>query len=434
MNTFDIEQLAMMLELEPPFGAAQVQLARRRMAKRWHPDIAPAGRQQAHENHLKAVNAAADQLEEYLAEARGGKITAAAVKTSAEAARKRRAEEGRRNYERQRAEEAQREQEQKRYDPFHSRVPDHSVVYRYARCNAYPEWGVGSILGIYFTGEGDDVLQWARVSFEVGVRTVPAGTLEFVRFGEPDAGRERARRFLMSAQNAMSEGDFPLAAQRLIYSRDADPDDPTVYRLMAVAFWQGGSLGAAARAVRDWVRIEPGRPAPHRYAGRIYEQMGLLELAAESAERECAADPGNGRAWARLGRLRLRLMQPEAAVAALSRTRVMPGATADAMLDLAVAQRLLDNTAEAADAARRATQLDDGDQAAWALYAIALDRTGASAECVIACDRALAIGDQPEITTLRARKLAERPAELQPAAVPDADGAAVANATAVVAA
>ena len=59
------------------------------------------------------------------------------------------------------------------HDPFGDRMPDHSVVHRYARCNSYPEWGVGTVSGIYFTGDGDDVQQWARVKFAPGVRTVP---------------------------------------------------------------------------------------------------------------------------------------------------------------------------------------------------------------------------------------------------------------------
>ena len=59
----DVEQQMLLLEIEPPFDKRDVQLARRRMAKRWHPDIAPAGRQFEHERHLKAINEAADQLE-----------------------------------------------------------------------------------------------------------------------------------------------------------------------------------------------------------------------------------------------------------------------------------------------------------------------------------------------------------------------------------
>jgi curved DNA-binding protein CbpA len=98
-QVLDIEQSVLLLELEPPFDKRAVQLARRRMAKRWHPDIAPPGRQHEHERHLKAINEAADQLERLAEDSRGGKVSRTAVKVSAAAARKARAEEGQRNYE-----------------------------------------------------------------------------------------------------------------------------------------------------------------------------------------------------------------------------------------------------------------------------------------------------------------------------------------------
>src|ERR671932_2430928 len=212
-QVLDIEQSILLLEIEPPFDKRDIQLARRRMAKVWHPDIAPPGKQLEHERHLKAVNEAADQLERLAEDFRGGRVTRNAVKVSAAAARKRRAEEGARAYaeeQRRRAEAADREQ----HDPFGSRVPDHSVVHRYARCLSYPEWGVGTVSGIYFTGEDDDIQQWARVKFAPGVRTVPAGSLQFVDFSKPDPGAERVQRFMTAAQHAMAEGDYPLAAQR----------------------------------------------------------------------------------------------------------------------------------------------------------------------------------------------------------------------------
>src|SRR6201999_4414350 len=216
----DVEQALLLLELEAPFDQRDVQLARRRQAKRWHPDIAPPGKQHEHERHLKAVNEAADQLERLAEQSRGGSVSKNAVKVSAAAARKRRAEEGARAYaedEARRAHDADRE----KHDPFGSRVPDHSVVHRYARCLSYPEWGVGSVNGIYFTGDGDDIQQWARVSFSLGIRTVPAGSLQFVDFTKPDPGAERVERFMTAAKHALAEGDFALAARRLIFARDA---------------------------------------------------------------------------------------------------------------------------------------------------------------------------------------------------------------------
>src|SRR5580693_5674601 len=203
----DIEQQMLLLEIEPPFDKRDVQLARRRMAKRWHPDIAPAGKQFEHERHLKAINEAADHLMRLAETSRGGKVSRNAVKVSAAAARQAREEAGRRAYE---AEQRAREHaaDRARNDPFGSRVPDHSVVHRYARCQSYPEWGVGTVEGIYFSGdsaEDQDVQQWARVKFSHGVRTVPAGSMKFVDFSKPDPAGERVERFLVAAQRAMAE-------------------------------------------------------------------------------------------------------------------------------------------------------------------------------------------------------------------------------------
>src|SRR5205823_715452 len=184
---------------------------------------------------------------------RGGKISRNAVKVSAAAARKARAEAGRRAYEEeQRANE--HAADRAKHDPFGSRVPDHSVVHRYARCLSYPEWGVGSVTGIYFSGDGDDVRQWARVKFQVGVRTVPAGSLQFVDFSKPDAAADRVQRFMTAAQHALHEGQPAAAAQRLVYARNADPSHPAVLRLLTAAFWQAGHRPAGAGAGRQSAR------------------------------------------------------------------------------------------------------------------------------------------------------------------------------------
>ena len=69
---------------------------------------------------------------------------------------------------------------------------------------------------------------------------------------------------------------------------------------MTLAFWHAGKLDEAARAVRDWARVDSKRPAPHRFAARIYEDMGAIDLAAEAAERAAGAGPetrGRGSGW-----------------------------------------------------------------------------------------------------------------------------------------
>jgi len=321
VTVLDIEQHLLLLELSAPFDKRDVQLARRRMAKRWHPDVAPQGRQFEHERHLKAINEAADQLERLAEGSRGGRVSRNAVRASTAAARREREEAGRRAYEAEQRARAHAK-EQAKHDPFASRVPDHSVVHRYARCLTYPEWGVGTVAGIYFSGDPDgaeEVQQWARVRFSHGVRTVPAGSMRFVDFSKPDPAEERVERFMIAAQRAMAEGDYALAAQRLIYARDAEPGNVAVLRLMTLAFWQAGQLDAAARAVRDWARVDGARPAAHRFAARIYEDIGAVDLAEEAAERAARRGPQDAGAWERLGRLRLRLMDREGALEALKR-------------------------------------------------------------------------------------------------------------------
>ena len=320
-SVLDVEQHLLLLELQAPFDKRAVQLARRRMAKRWHPDLAPQGRQFEHERHLKAINQAADRLERLAEGSRGGRVSSSAVRASAAAARRKREEDGRRAYEAEQRARA-RAHERARHDPFASRVPDHSVVHRYARCLAYPEWGVGNVTGIYFSADpdgGDEVQQWARVRFSHGVRTVPAGSMRFVDFSKPDPAAERVERFMTAAQRAMAEGEYQLAARRLVYARDAEPRNVAVLRQMTLAFWHAGDLEAAARSVRDWARVEGTRPAAHRFAARIYEDIGAIDLAEEAAERAALRGPADAGAWERLGRLRMRLMDREGALEALER-------------------------------------------------------------------------------------------------------------------
>jgi tetratricopeptide (TPR) repeat protein len=410
----DIEQAVLLLEVEPPFDKRDIQLARRRLAKQWHPDIAPPGKQLEHERHLKAVNEAADQLESLAEESRGGKVSRNAVKVAGAAARRRRAEEGQRAYEEEQRQRTAAE-EQRKHDPFASRVPDHSVVHRYARCLSYPEWGVGNVNGIYFTGEDEDIQQWARVSFHVGVRTVPAGSLQFVDFHKPDPGADRVQRFMTAAKHALAEGDFKLAARRLVYARDADPRNLSVLRLLPTAYWQSGDYAAAARAVRDWIRQEPGRPAPHRTAARIYEDMGSITQALDETLKEAAAAPSDPSAWERLGRLRLRVFDRDGAREALERARSL-GASEQGLLDLALVAHLSGDLGAELTACEQATMIAPESASAWARYAHALARTDRFSDCLSACERALELADDDEVRDLRDRVRAAAPRELGSAA------------------
>jgi tetratricopeptide (TPR) repeat protein len=406
----DVESALLLLEIEPPFDQRAVQLARRRMAKRWHPDIAPPGRRHEHQRHLQAINEAADELERLAETSRGGTVSRNAVRASAAATKRAREDAGRRAYENEQREREHAEDRAK-HDPFGSRVPDHSVVHRYARCISYPEWGVGTVTGIYFSGDEESSQQWARVSFAVGVRTIPAGSLQFVDFSKPDAAADRVERFMTAAQHALAEGNAELAAQRLVYARDAEPDNPAVLRLLTASFWQAGNLPAAGRTVRDWARVETDRPTPERYASRIYEDMGAVDLAADAALRAADRAPGDASAWERLGRLRLRLGDRAAAISALERARLI-GPSLEGLLDLALAHHLAGDIGAEVSVAAAATQIAPDSRHAWSTYAHALARTDRLSECQQACAEALALGRDPEVADLLKRIQAAAPREL----------------------
>jgi tetratricopeptide (TPR) repeat protein len=182
-----------------------------------------------------------------------------------------------------------------------------------------------------------------------------------------------------------------------------------VLRLMTLAFWQAGDLNAAGRAVRDWTRVEDERPTPHRFAARIYEDMGAIDLAAEAAERSAARGPNDASAWERVGRLRLRLMDRELALAALEHARRLQPSV-EGLLDLALAYHLAGDVGGEVSACEQATHLDSESEPAWSRYAHALARTDRISEAIAAADRAVTLGAGEETAELlgRLREQAQR--------------------------
>jgi tetratricopeptide (TPR) repeat protein len=253
------------------------------------------------------------------------------------------------------------------------------------------------------------------VSFHLGVRTVPAGSLQFVDFSKPDPGAERVQRFMTAAKHSLAEGDFALAARRLVYARDAEPRNTAVLRLMTLAFWQAGDYSAAARAVRDWIRGEPERPAPYRYAARIYEDMGSLMQAVDAAEKEVARAPADASAWERLGRLRMRTFDRAGAREALERAREN-GPSEQGLLDLALIANLMGDVGAEVTACEQATALAPESPDAWARYAHALARTDRVSDCLAACEKALQLAPDPEVRDLLEQVRRAAPRELTEAA------------------
>lgn len=266
-----IDQAVELLELTTPCELRVIQLARRRLAKRWHPDRAAPDQRLVHERQMQSVNSAADLLEARV-EA-DGPITAVDVRVSADAHRRRRAEAGRRAYAAQ------------QQDPTHrtGAQAERSIVYRYVRSASYPEWGVGSIVDLSFVGEGDDIQRWARVEFGSKTYTLPLDNLSYVDFAKREKDADRAQRFFAAAREAIAVSNRPLAIRRLVYARNADPRNPEILRLLALEYRAERRLKEAGRTVRDWIRVEPDDPAAHRLAQGIYEDMGAHDLAADAA-------------------------------------------------------------------------------------------------------------------------------------------------------
>jgi tetratricopeptide (TPR) repeat protein len=188
-----------------------------------------------------------------------------------------------------------------------------------------------------------------------------------------------------------------------------------VLRLLTLAFWQAGDLSAAARAVRNWAREERDRPAPHRTAARIYEDMGSLSQAVDAAQREVDRGPADASAWERLGRLRLRTFDRAGARSALEQAREL-GPSLQGLLDLALVANLSDDLGAEVSACEQATSLAPESETAWARLAHALARTDRTSDCLAACVRALELKDDAEVRDLRDRVLAAAPRELTEAA------------------
>jgi tetratricopeptide (TPR) repeat protein len=166
--------------------------------------------------------------------------------------------------------------------------------------------------------------------------------------------------------------------------------------------------------VRDWARVDGSRPAAHRFAARIYEDMGAVDLAAEAAERAVDRAPGDAGEWARLGRLRLRLMDRAGAIEALRRAQSLEPSV-EALLDLALALQLAGDVGGEVSACEQAVELDGESLPAWSRLAHALARTDRIAECLEACERALELGADNEVADLR-----DRMRRLEPRVLPAA--------------
>ena len=376
-----------------------------RQAKVWHPDLAPRAPDRARappEGGQRGRRPA--RVDSPRVARRQGPRNA--VKVSAAAARKRRAEEGAGRTRPSSSARARRQPTVQRNDPFGSHVPDHSVVHRYARSSPTPMGRRQRQRHLLHRRRRRRPAVGAR-AFQPGVRTVPAGSLQFVDFSTPDPGAERVQRFMTAAQHAMAEGDS--RSPRSGSSTRATPSRATrrCCGRMTLAFWQAGDLAAAGRAVRDWTRVERrpagaaplrrahlrghGRRRPRRRGGRARGRAGAAATPTPgSASAACACGCGPRRR-AR-GAERARRLEP----------------TVDGLLDLALAttwRATWRRGVGAASRRRRRARV----AAAWSRYAHALARTDRVSDAIAAAERALLSTRCPRLHDLLERLRAELP-------------------------
>ena len=196
---------------------------------------------------------------------------------------------------------------------------------------------------------------------------------------------------MTAAQHALAEGDYALAAQRLVYARDAEPRNTAVLRLMTLAFWQAGDLPAAG-ARRARLGARRGRPAGAAPLRRAHLR-GHGRASTSPSRRPTAprrARPQDADAWERLGRLRLRLIDRAARDRRRSSARARSAPSVEGLLDLALAHHLAGDVGAEVTACEQATLLDARRRRpAWARYAHALARTDRVSDAIAACERAL---------------------------------------------
>ena len=222
-QVLDIEQAVLLLEIDPPFDKRDVQLARRKLAKRLAPGHRPA---------RQAARARAPPE----GDQRGRRPALLARRGLARRARLQERGQGRRRGRAQAPRRGRRPRLRRGAAPARRRTPTRPSTTRSPR--AYPTTRsciatraacrIPSGASAASTASTSPAAATTSSSgrgcpSSPGIRTVPAGSLQFVDFSKPDPGAERVKRFMTAAKHALAEGDFKLAARRLVFARDAEP-------------------------------------------------------------------------------------------------------------------------------------------------------------------------------------------------------------------
>jgi tetratricopeptide (TPR) repeat protein len=107
-------------------------------------------------------------------------------------------------------------------------------------------------------------------------------------------------------------------------------------------------------------------------------------------------------------------MDRPGAISALERARELDPSV-EGLLDLALAYQLAGNLGGEVSASEAATRLDPESLVAWSRYAHSLARTDRVAECIRACEQALALAEDAEV-----QQLLERLRRIDPRSLPGA--------------
>ena len=309
-QVLDIEQALLLLELEPPFEKRDVQLARRRQAKIWHPDLAPPGKQIEHERHLKAINEAADQLEN----AGRGLARRARLAQRRQGQRRRRARRPRRGRPPRLRGGAGAPR------PRGRRAPERPVRRARPRPLGRPPLRALPVLSGVGRRRGRGHLLHRRRGRHpaVGARALPAG--------RPDGARGLAavRRLLQArprprARAALHDRRAARDGRGRLQARGAAADLRARRRAdqhRGAAAADAGLLagGVAERRGPRGPRLDPRRPdAARRAALRGADLRGHARVSTsprEAALRAAELGPDDASSWERVGRLRLRADGP----------------------------------------------------------------------------------------------------------------------------
>ena len=255
---------------------AHVQLARRRMAKRWHPDIAPPGPPARAPAPPPGDQRGGRPARSSSPRPRAAGGSAATPSRSRPPPRARRA---------RRPAAAPTRRSSARAPP----PPTARSTIRSARASPTtrsstatraacptPSGASARSAGSTSPATATTCSSGRASRSAVGVRTIPAGSLQFVDFSKPDPAADRVERFMTAAQHALAEGN-PGArrpAARLRARRRAD---------------EPGRAAAADRRV-----LAGGQPARRRRA-----PCATGRASRPTARRPSASRRGSTRTWAR---------------------------------------------------------------------------------------------------------------------------------------